>query len=167
MLIEEIKNSIGAHVILNGRGDLAMSHELRPYISNDKGLSIVKVTKGGLVHLQDENGSFVTVPPKNVEIAPLKNNESVKERFVVSMDKRRKGIYKKYFVERTDGSSGNGGKHEHCQYFVLDVTHDKFAIPALRAYAEACAVEYPVLSVELQTLVSARLKAAESQATDA
>jgi hypothetical protein len=45
-----------------------------------KGLSIVKVTKGGLVHLQDENGSFITVPPKNVEIAPLKNNETILQR---------------------------------------------------------------------------------------
>lgn len=80
MFIEEIKNSIGAHVILNGRGDLALSHELRPYIAFDKGLSIVKVTKGGLVHLQDENGSFITVPPKNVEIAPLKNNETILQR---------------------------------------------------------------------------------------
>jgi hypothetical protein len=83
------------------------------------------------------------------------------------MDKRRKGIYKKFFVERTDGSSGNGGKHEHCQYFVLDVTHDPFAIPALKAYADACAEEYPVLSVELKEL-SARqeIKVAEQTPTN-
>lgn len=83
------------------------------------------------------------------------------------MDKRRVGIYEKFVVNRTDGSSEPGGRHEHCQYFVLDISHDPFAVPALRAYSEACAAEYPVLSVELQALVSARLKAAESQATDA
>jgi len=82
------------------------------------------------------------------------------------MDKRHIGIYEKFVVTRTDGSSEPGGKHEHCRYFVLDISHDPFAIPALRAYAEACAAESPVLSVELHTLVSAQLKAAESQATN-
>ena len=29
------------------------------------------------------------------------------------------GIYRKFLVSRTDGSSRVGGKHEHCSYFVL------------------------------------------------
>lgn len=53
------------------------------------------------------------------------------------MSDEKRGLYRKYDVKRTDGSSGPGGKHEHCAYFVLDLEHDPFAIPALRAYAEA------------------------------
>ena len=49
-----------------------------------------------------------------------------------------RGIYRKFNVTRTDGSSEPGGKHEHCKYFVLDLEHDPFAKPALRKYAEAC-----------------------------
>lgn len=62
---------------------------------------------------------------------------------------QKKGLYRKYRVERLDGSSGPGGKHEHCEYFVLDLVHDKFAQPALRAYASACAAEYPALAADL------------------
>ena len=64
-------------------------------------------------------------------------------------DKHGQGLYNKFNVTRTDGSSKPGGKHEKCMYFTLDVTCDPFAIPALRAYAEACAEEYPILSSEL------------------
>jgi hypothetical protein len=64
-------------------------------------------------------------------------------------NKRTLGVYHKFNVTRTDGSSEPGGKHQGCDYFVLDLTHDKFALPALRTYATACREEYPVLSREL------------------
>ena len=64
------------------------------------------------------------------------------------------GLYVKYKVARTDGSSGPGGKHEGCSYFVLDLTHDPFAIPALEAYAEACQREYPKLSMDLLSILT-------------
>ncbi len=67
------------------------------------------------------------------------------------MSDKEKGIYKKYEVSRTDGSSKEGGKHADCQYFVLDVTHDKFAEAALTAYIEACKDEYPQLAQDLRT----------------
>lgn len=41
-------------------------------------------------------------------------------------------------------------KHKDCRHFVLDLNHDKFSVPALRAYALACEVEYPVLAEELR-----------------
>ena len=63
-------------------------------------------------------------------------------------DKDR-GLYGKFFVIRTDGSSGPGGKHENCSYFVLDLNHDKFARAAIKAYADACREEYPKLSDDL------------------
>ena len=68
------------------------------------------------------------------------------------MSDKERGIYQKYNVTRTDGSSGPGGKHEHCHYWVLDLIHDKHAAPALRAYAESCEKEYPVLAYELRVI---------------
>lgn len=62
------------------------------------------------------------------------------------------GLYGKYHVDRVDGSSQTGGKHEHCQYFVLDLTHDKHALPALEAYALSCQDEYPLLAQDLMAL---------------
>jgi len=59
------------------------------------------------------------------------------------------GIYHKFWVRRTDGSSRPGGKHADCEYFVLDWNHDPFAIPAMRAYAEACQAEYPELAQDI------------------
>lgn len=64
-------------------------------------------------------------------------------------DKRTMGLYQKYRVERTDGSSNPEGRHHGCEYFVLDLTHDKFAPPAILAYAEACKDEYPALYADL------------------
>lgn len=65
------------------------------------------------------------------------------------MNDQNVGLYHKFHVERTDGSSAPGGKHERCDYFVLDMTHDKHAASALRAYAESCKNEYPALAADL------------------
>ena len=40
---------------------------------------------------------------------------------------RERGLYEKFAVERTDGKSKIGEKHEGCEYFVLDLTHDPHA----------------------------------------
>ena len=63
---------------------------------------------------------------------------------------RTRGLYSKYMVRRTDGSSGPGGKHEHCDFFVLDLVHDRHAVIALAAYAESCEADYPALYDDLQ-----------------
>lgn len=47
------------------------------------------------------------------------------------------GLYRKFEIKRTDGRDRPGGKHEHCEYFVIDVTHDVHAKVALEAYAQA------------------------------
>lgn len=67
MNTEDIKGNPWAHVVLNARGDLVMTH--KRYVYGDKGLRIVKLTRGGLAYLQDEDGKFITVPPRNVEFA--------------------------------------------------------------------------------------------------
>lgn len=64
------------------------------------------------------------------------------------------GLYRKYNVERTDGSSVFGGKHEKCFYFVLDVTHDIHSLPALKAYADSCRDQFPELAMDIDGLLS-------------
>lgn len=65
-----------------------------------------------------------------------------------------RGVFRKYDVTRTDGSSRAGGKHEDCAYFVLDLEHDPFAIPALKAYAKACRMTHPALAKDIGQIVS-------------
>lgn len=51
------------------------------------------------------------------------------------MDKER-GLYGKFKVERTDGRDvGPHAKHDGCDYFVLDLTHDPIAREAAVAYS--------------------------------
>lgn len=69
------------------------------------------------------------------------------------MNKRSTGLYDKYRVTRNDWKDEKGEKHEGCQYFVLDLTHDRYAIPALLAYEQACRGEYPVLAADLREMV--------------
>jgi hypothetical protein len=89
---------------------------------------------------------------------------SEEERVVRAMDRAGwdVGVYRKFIVNRADGSSVPGGKHERCEYFVLDWAHDPFAIPAARAYADACEAQYPALAADLR----ARADAAETIARD-
>lgn len=66
--------------------------------------------------------------------------------------KRKRGLYKKFQeIRRTDGESASGGRHDGCDYFPLDMTHDRHAVPALMAYAESCEEENPNLAGDLRT----------------
>ena len=69
------------------------------------------------------------------------------------MSDKERGLYGKYQVVRLDGSSAEGRKHENCDYFVLDLSHDPHAMPALQAYAESCHEDYPGLSDDLSQIV--------------
>jgi hypothetical protein len=60
-----------------------------------------------------------------------------------------RGLYDKYRVERVDGRDGEGDRHFDCEYFVLDLTHDAAAIPAIVAYADAVAATQPYLRRDL------------------
>jgi len=65
------------------------------------------------------------------------------------MGDKTRGLYMKYRVERVDGRHKFGEKHNGCDYFVLDLTHDPYAKAALGAYAAACSLEYPELAKDL------------------
>ena len=71
------------------------------------------------------------------------------------MNKNNQGIMRRYRVYRLDGSSRKGEKHHNCKYFVLDLDHDRHAIPALLAYADSCEKEFPALAFDLR--LAARL----------
>lgn len=60
-----------------------------------------------------------------------------------------KGLYAKYSVYRNDRKDAPGEKHDSCMYFVLDLTHDPYAIAAIAAYGMECAEEYPKLARDL------------------
>lgn len=68
------------------------------------------------------------------------------------MGERTVGLIDKFRVERNDGKSAPGEKHEGCNYFVLDLTHDPHALPAIAAYAQSCRAEYPQLASDLDAI---------------
>lgn len=70
------------------------------------------------------------------------------------MGDRNRGIYEKYRVDRTDHQDMFGKKHYGCEYFVLDMTHDPHAVPALLAYAKACRTDgYAKLADDLEATI--------------
>lgn len=64
------------------------------------------------------------------------------------------GIYDKFKVTRRDGTHRKGKKHDKCQYYVLDLTHDPHAIPALRAYIKSVEKEEPQLAADLRAALA-------------
>lgn len=70
------------------------------------------------------------------------------------IDQCQQGLFKKFNVSRTDGLDAPGEKHHGAEYFVLDVTDDPFAIPALAAYASACRNDYPLLAADLDRKIA-------------
>lgn len=80
--------------------------------------------------------------PRPVELGPA-------GRLAMSRDEG-KGLYRKYSVRRLNDDKG---KHDGCEFFVLDWMHDKFAIYAGIAYANACRTTHPKLSEELAKLL--------------
>lgn len=68
------------------------------------------------------------------------------------------GLYSKFSVTRADGRHAPGEKHHACDYFVLDLTHDRHAWPAIAAYANACEAEYPQLAADLRNKMGAHYR---------
>lgn len=79
-------------------------------------------------------------------------------------DDKSRGIYRKYDVKRTDGGSEEGGAHENCRYFVLDLDCDPFSIPALKTYADHCRSKYPKLAEDLDRIIDMRTPADKLEA---
>lgn len=71
-----------------------------------------------------------------------------------SKSAEQQGLFLKFEVSRTDGSSAPGGKHYGCEYFVLDTDHDPMAIPALAVYAMVAEDTHPALAADLRARYS-------------
>lgn len=80
---------------------------------------------------------------------PLRSATSASPLDCDADDDTKTGLRRKFLVMRADGSSLPGGKHHGCQHFVLDLNHDPYAAPTLRAYAYACGTSHPALAVDL------------------
>ena len=75
MIHSDVINNIGKIVKLNGSGDLAMDREFRKYLYGDFTFTIIKICKGGLIHIQcNQDGHFLTVGSRNLNLI-----ESIKE----------------------------------------------------------------------------------------
>ena len=70
------------------------------------------------------------------------------------MGRKDIGLYGKFRVERMDGQHKMDGKHCGCEYFVLDLTCDPHALPALKAYRKSCARSYPLLAGDLKKIIT-------------
>jgi hypothetical protein len=71
------------------------------------------------------------------------------------LSNEEQGLYNKFEVYRRDGSDEPGGKHDGCDYFVLDLSHDPFAAETITYYARACKDTHPLLAKDLMDRVRA------------
>ena len=63
----------------------------------------------------------------------------------------QQGMFRKFMVQRADGEDKKvTDRHFNCEYFVLDITHDPAALPALRAYADAIQETHPYLARDIR-----------------
>jgi hypothetical protein len=73
-------------------------------------------------------------------------------------DKER-GLYSKYGIRRLDGSTEPGKKHAKCDFFVLDITHDPHAAPAIFSYARSAGADgYTQLEKDLYSKIQPFIK---------
>jgi hypothetical protein len=84
--------------------------------------------------------------PISFDGLPLKNP---------NLSNTEQGLYNKFQVQRRDGSDIPGGKHDCCDYFVLDLTHDPYALETVAYYAQACKETHPLLYRDLMGRVNA------------
>ncbi|MBW7903807.1 MAG: hypothetical protein H3C26_20250 [Rhodocyclaceae bacterium] len=81
------------------------------------------------------------------------------------MNMREQGLIEKFHVRRADGRDAPGEKHHGAEYFVLDMTDDPHAIPALLGYAGSCGRDYPLLAADLRARVAGMVTAASEFVT--
>lgn len=82
------------------------------------------------------------------------------------MGDKSRGLYPegKFIVRRQDGSDNTGGKHDGCNYFVLDITHDPHAVPAIHAYSASARRDgYDLLANDLDKLVGVKSSPSDAE----
>ena len=68
-------------------------------------------------------------------------------------------LHHKFDVIRTDNADADPRSRHFggCDYFVLDLDHDPYAMAALRSYADACRATHPRLASDLDEWVARKL----------
>jgi len=99
-----------------------------------------------------------------LELANPANLNNSKGSEPMMTDKHAEGLMRKFKVERLTPSS-RGINHDACQYFVLDIDHDRHARAAALAYAQSCELEYPNLARDLRVVVKRPVGAKSVPAT--
>lgn len=90
---------------------------------------------------------------RSADVLQHHGDEINRKEYVDWLCEKSTGFYQKYNVSRTDGRSAPGEKHADCQYFVLDLTHDPFAVAALEAYLEALPNKPTAFSMDLDQVI--------------
>lgn len=70
-----------------------------------------------------------------------------------AVPREAQGLVHKYHITRVDQSE----QHPDCEYFVMDLTHDPYSVPAMVIYALAAGVEYPQLKDDILARYNAAL----------
>lgn len=73
---------------------------------------------------------------------------------MAQVNQKTTGLYDKFEISRR-GRDRPGGNRQGAEYVVLDLTHDRHALPALRSYRDAAAGEYPLLAEGLAGRIAA------------
>lgn len=73
------------------------------------------------------------------------------------------GLERRYAVKRLADPEG---KHDGCDFFVLDLVHDRFAYNALAAYALACFAEFPQPASDLHSRAQSMIATVEGVRPD-
>lgn len=105
--------------------------------------------------LQKEIESLMPTAPAAPQAFPERDTSKPAE---------QQGMFRKFNVERVDGSDRPGCKHHGCGYFVLDLDHDQHAGAAMSAYGLACRDTHPELSAEILSKWPAAPQAGEAEA---
>ena len=66
--IDLLKLNIGKEVYLSSDKDLSINRHLRYFIQNKIKLTLIKITKGGMAVITDDNHKQYSVAPKNIVI---------------------------------------------------------------------------------------------------
>jgi len=81
-------------------------------------------------------------------MSTAQNNAGLPERDL-TMPEKLQGVFRKYEVRRVDGRDQPGEDRHGDEHFVLNLTRDPHAVPAIAAYARSCEPEYPLLASDL------------------
>jgi hypothetical protein len=123
-----------------GRRIMAESAHRRMVLARaSAGLPPLEAKPGKAEEGRPELGQPTDLPPRDMSVAA-----------------QLQGVFRKYHVRRVDGRDAPGGDRHGDEHFVLNLTRDPHAVPAIAAYARSCEGEFPQLAKDLTEGILAR-----------